>query len=258
MKDTYSQFFLPQSVQLFDRAKCSRVEKTSLLPLIDTLVKLGRKGQLEGLWALEDEIPGVENDLLRQGLDHISQGVDPEDSAERLVTSLVASHLQGCDLLEGLIIIRGALGIYKGDRDLEGLLLPYLGSDADLWAPYQDSLPPEDLGPVVASKKRLVLALPGREPAQDLLHRWLAGANRDTLQYLCSNTSNNQLAGALWNTTEEVLDAVLSVWSDFVADGMLDSILKLGESGAGDWKMAQLSVIAVLKSRVSPGTEGTT
>jgi len=70
---------------------------------------------------------------------------------------------------------------------------------------------PDDLTDqeALAAQKTKVFALPGRTPEQDRLAPLLANADLETLEFLHANTGLFQLAAALWNTTEEVLEEIL-------------------------------------------------
>jgi len=129
------------SLELFDRARCTREQKASVITTALDILNLAEQARREGILSLEEVIENCSQPFLQKLLMMVVDSVDPEVIRSVGETSIAMSALSGQELLEAMIILEGALSIQKGDNPyiLHLLLSAYLGNDVDL-LDYEDPL----------------------------------------------------------------------------------------------------------------------
>ena len=105
-------------LELFDRARCSKRSKVSegIIPLTKTLISFSERARREGLLALEDDLEEVEDPFLREAIQLVVDGTDPEIIEEILRSKMLAPELKGASLLKRMICTAGTLSIQAGDN----------------------------------------------------------------------------------------------------------------------------------------------
>ncbi|TAL39123.1 MAG: hypothetical protein EPN93_02675 [Spirochaetes bacterium] len=78
------------------------------------LVQFAEKARMEGLLALEDELPGIESTFIKNGLRLVVDGCDPQRVHDICVTRMRAGHFDGWELLMRMVATSGILGIQQG------------------------------------------------------------------------------------------------------------------------------------------------
>lgn len=118
--------------QTAERMVCSTEDRRAVVPLIDAIVKAAEQARTSGLLSLERNLDGLEDELLRLGLQLVVDGTDPEIIRDLLTTRVLSSNQKGKRLVEQLIIVDGVLSIQAGDnpRIIEARCFAFLGEDA--------------------------------------------------------------------------------------------------------------------------------
>ena len=104
--------------------ECSEAELKALLPDIDLIIRLSEKSRREGLLSLEDDLKDNPDPLLRRGIMHVINGMDPERLREILERHILIGGSTGASLRRELIFMEGTLGIQSGEnpRNLREIL----------------------------------------------------------------------------------------------------------------------------------------
>jgi hypothetical protein len=128
--------------QFSQKSKCSGEEKQECLNLVSELIALSKVARRNGLLAL---VPYAENSasfLLRNGLQLVVDGVNPQITREVLESYIQSGDYRGKDLLERCLILEGLLerclilegvaGIQKGlhPKVAKEYLLSFLGEES--------------------------------------------------------------------------------------------------------------------------------
>ena len=121
--------------ELFDRARCSSLDKGAAARLVPTLYLMAEQARKEGLLSLEADIDLIEDEFLRWALPLVINGVDPEAVRELLVTRMYSYNYSGAQLLKAMIVSDGVLAIQAGENpSLTRVRLEnYLGPDAEVY-----------------------------------------------------------------------------------------------------------------------------
>jgi len=111
--------------------ECTKEEKLSCLPLIDSILELARSARHNGVLALEDRIPEFEDYLLKTGLSIMVDGCSVIDNKEVMDTLIVTSGKTGVALMRQMIIRDGIVAIQEGENPgfIAKRLNAYLGED---------------------------------------------------------------------------------------------------------------------------------
>ncbi len=100
--------------ELAERLKCEDAEKKECLELVLVIIGLAVKARREGLLSIEDDTLNLTNSNLRQGIELVVDGTDPECVRNILQIKIIAGNLRGKELLSSLIILEGVLMIQDG------------------------------------------------------------------------------------------------------------------------------------------------
>ena len=111
--------------------ECTKEEKMSCLPLIDSIMEIARAARHNGVLALEDRIPEFEDHILKAGVTIIVDGCSREDNKEVMDTLIISSGKTGVALMRQMIIRDGVLAIQDGENPslIIKRLNAYLGED---------------------------------------------------------------------------------------------------------------------------------
>lgn len=122
------------TLELFDRARCSREDKAGVVVLIGQILSLADKARREGILALEDELQNLGRPFMKTLLDMVVDSFDPELISAFGETTIAASGWSGAALLEAMITLEGMLRIQDGTNPYATarVLSAYLGVDSDL------------------------------------------------------------------------------------------------------------------------------
>ena len=131
--------------QIFQKSICSTEEKNRCINLVDQLYEFSVKARNEGILSLEEDIPYVKNDFLREALKLVIDGIDPEIAAGILYNLISGGDLEGSELLELMIVTEGVLRIQQGVNPnlLKKILLSLLGARKYLELNRQEGEPKE-------------------------------------------------------------------------------------------------------------------
>lgn len=134
-------------IDLLAGLKCNYEEKIHCFEFIKRCVALSEKSRREGLLSLDDDIEGLEHELLRHGIDLICNGKDPVMVRHYLDVSLATGPKEGRECLEDLLAWQTTLYIQSGENPImvQKLLLAILGKGfEELYRSWEehDGLPP--------------------------------------------------------------------------------------------------------------------
>ena len=103
---------------LADRAKTTNKEKEQCKLLIPIITTFSEKARIKGLLSLEydRDIDQIEDPILKQGLQLIVDGTDPEIIKNILSTHIYYGGYKGQRLLELIMILDGVLMLQAGDH----------------------------------------------------------------------------------------------------------------------------------------------
>lgn len=106
---------------LFERSALSPEDVPSIRSAIELFAGLAKASREEGLLALEERLPAIEDDFSRRGLALVLDGKAPELVAEILVHSIRASDARGPELRRMMVSALGVLSLQEGlsPEDLE-------------------------------------------------------------------------------------------------------------------------------------------
>ncbi len=122
------------TIELLERARCTTDEKMMVIPTMEFLLRLAFKARFEGLLALEEEIPNIENSLFRKLLQMIVDGVDGDTILDTGGRMIVMSDKAGQELLLSVVILEGVLRIQNNDSPyvISEILSSFLGDDWEM------------------------------------------------------------------------------------------------------------------------------
>jgi len=137
------------SLELFDRAQCTREQKAGVVMTALDLLDLAHRSRREGLLSLEESIDTCTKPFLKKLLSMVCDSVEPEVVRSVGETSISISSLSGHELLDAMVTLEGALSIQKGENPHVTYLLlsAYLGNDVDL-LDYEDPLQLQELNTI--------------------------------------------------------------------------------------------------------------
>ncbi len=154
------------NLDFFDRAQCTREEKTGAVLIALELLALSEQARRKGILSIEFEelIETCSKPFLRTLIRMVVDVVDPEVIQSIGETRIKMSGASGSELLESMISLEGILSLQKGDNPyiLYLLLSAFLGNDADLLE-YSDPLHLQDSSTEIPDS-----AAPQKEDGVDL------------------------------------------------------------------------------------------
>ena len=124
--------------------ECEPAELKKLKPHIEFFVDLAEKARREGLLSLEDDISGYEDTMLREGLQLIVDGTDPDFVRSIIEKRILLGVSKGLDLRRELITLEGILAVQSGDnpRIVRVLLSSFLApDDIESYSTAQENFP---------------------------------------------------------------------------------------------------------------------
>jgi len=107
---TWFAFFNTNALALFDRARCTRAEKETLVPLACSILECCVHARRNGLLALEDYLDKVDPDFA-VNLALVVEGADAGLILQTMVTRTLAPNPVGKELLRGLVIMQGIVDV---------------------------------------------------------------------------------------------------------------------------------------------------
>lgn len=118
-------------LRLWQKSLCTKKNKNSIIPTIELLISFAEKAKIEGLLSIEDELTAIKSRVMKDGLQLIVDGNDPEIVKEILFTKIYAGNFSGRSLLERMIITDGILLLQQGINPsiIREKLYSYLGED---------------------------------------------------------------------------------------------------------------------------------
>lgn len=100
--------------KVYSSLKLSDEYRELLNKRIDGLALLAQKAREEGLLSLEDRIEEQDHALLKLGLLLVCDGYEPDEIRQTLLNGIAAEQQEAPEILQGLIIADGVLGIQAG------------------------------------------------------------------------------------------------------------------------------------------------
>lgn len=112
------------------RAKCPKEQRQEVVERISFMEKLADKARLEGILALEADLPGFDSFILREGMEMVLDGVDSETVRRTLGTYILMGNFRGKELLLSCVEMEGVYGIQTGEnpRVICRRLMAFLGT----------------------------------------------------------------------------------------------------------------------------------
>jgi flagellar motor component MotA len=104
-----------RDLALAAKASCSFEDQESLVEIVLLLKKLSELVTKQGILALENELPEIEDSFLNLGAQLIIDKIEPENLKDILDSDIYYNQSNGRELLKKIIIREGLLRIQAGD-----------------------------------------------------------------------------------------------------------------------------------------------
>ena len=226
--------------ELAKRIECSSDEIRELFPLVSQMTDLAQRARSEGLLCLEDDMSAYESSLLRDGIQLIVDGTDPDFVRSILEKSILANGNTGRELRSELIVMEGVLSIQAADnpRIVRMLLSAFL-------TPLND----EYMAEAVFTKEDTLIEIAERGPISgytSLLEN-LTNFNDRAIQKILRETDNTLLVRAMYGASSQIVNRLLANCSSRAARLILEDMEFMGEISETECHNAQQEILAIIE-----------
>jgi len=187
--------------------RCDPADLKKLKPHVEFFINLAEKARREGLLSLEDDIPGYQDTMLREGLQLIVDGTDPEYVRSIIEKRILLGCSKGLDLRRELITLEGILAIQSGDnpRIMRVLLSSFLAPDhIESCSVLQENSPDGD-----GADNRFVIEEKGPLSGYTSLLENLSSFDDRTIQCILREVDTGILSAALKGAGSKVVKSIL-------------------------------------------------
>jgi hypothetical protein len=232
--------------------ECEESALRELVPLVELFVEKAEQARREGLLMLEDDLNELSDLLMRDGLQLVVDGTDPDLIRSIMEKRILAGGQSGLALRRELIILEGTLAIQSGIKPdlIRALLSAFLAPKvSELYGKESDERS------VRESMEERLARIGERSPTSgytSLLEK-IGDYDDHAIRLILREVDNDLLAKALYGAGSNVIRAVVRSLPPRAADLLLGEMEVMFPVSESDTHSHQVEICQIIERLISEG-----